>query len=143
MKLILNIDELTEDFFICARLLGIMASAKNYRFCWQVNNVGYHFKLKADSEIHLRRKGRDYFFFVYEDATDNNNLRHFIYQNQFDGEYLLPEFKHLDFLWLIKGDHLDDAQCAETIQSIKNISGVQLVAELTYEKIKNKGNLVF
>ena len=70
-------------------------------------------------------------------------LSHYVYNNQFDGEYLLPEFKHLDFLWLMKGDEVSDESLLETIQTIKAINSVQLVLELTNEKIKNKEHLVF
>jgi len=48
----------------------------------------------------------------------------------------------MDFLWLLKGEPVDDEQCQQLIQSVKTIPGVQLVAELTNEHIKNKGNLV-
>jgi len=143
MKLKLNQDELTEDFFHDTRLLGIVVSAKSYRFCWQLNNsLGYDFRLNPDLEIHLQKKGRQYFFSVYQHAV-NNFLSHFIYHNQYDGEYLLPEFKHMDFLWLIKGETVPDEECRILIQSIKNVNGVQLVVELTNEQIKNKGNLIF
>lgn len=143
MKLKLNQDELTDDFFHDTRLLGIVVSAKSYRFCWQLNNsLGYDFRLNPDLEIHLQKKGRHYFFPVYQHAS-NNFLSHFIYHNQFDGEYLLPEFKHMDFLWLIKGETISDEECRQLIQAIKNVNGVQLVAELTNEQIKNKGNLIF
>jgi len=143
MKLKLNQDELTEDFFHDTRLLGIVVSAKSYRFCWQLNNsLGYDFRLNPNLEIHLQKKGRQYFFSVYQHAV-NNFLSHFIYHNQYDGEYLLPEFKHMDFLWLIKGETVPDEECRKLIQSIKNVNDVQLVAELTNEQIKNKGNLIF
>ena len=68
---------------------------------------------------------------------------HYIYNNQFDGEYLLPEFKHLDFLWLLKGDIVSTDYLQEVTREIRSISGVQLVTELTNEKIKNKGHLIF
>ena len=143
MKLKLNQDELTEDFFHDTRLLGIVVSAKSYRFCWQLNNsLGYDFRLNPDLEIHLQKKGRQYFFSVYQHAV-NNFLSHFIYHNQYDGEYLLPELKHMDFLWLVKGETVPDEECRKLIQSIKNVNDVQLVAELTNEQIKNKGNLIF
>jgi len=120
-----------------------VVSAKSYRFCWQLNNsLGYDFRLNPDLEIHLQKKGRQYFFSVYQHAV-NNFLSHFIYHNQYDGEYLLPEFKHMDFLWLIKGETVPDEECRKLIQSIKNVNDVQLVAELTNEQIKNKGNLIF
>ena len=143
MKLVLNTEGITEDFFTDTRLVGIVASVKNYRFCWQVNNgLGYNFRLKVDKEIQVLKKGRNYFFPVYEHKIKNSFTEHFIYHNHFDGEYLLPEFKHIDFLWLIKGDGAYDGQCNEIINAVKNINGVQLVAELTNEKIKNKGNLI-
>jgi hypothetical protein len=144
MKLKLNQDELTEDFFTGTRLLGIMVSVKNYRFCWQLNNsLCCNFRLNPDLEIHIQKKGRHYFFPVYQYSACNSFLNHYIYHNQFDGEYLLPEFKHMDFLWLIKGDSISDPDCHQLIKSVKDIQGVQLVTELTNEQIKNKGNLVF
>ena len=94
-------------------------------------------------EIQLTRKKRKYFFTVYEYCEPTRFLSHYVYCNQFDGEYLLPEFKHLDFLWLMKGDEVSDESLRETIQTIKAINSVQLVVELTNEKIINKENLVF
>ena len=144
MKLRLIVDELNDDFFEGTRLLGITASLKNYQFCLQLNNLlGYHFRLNSDIEIQLRKKERTYYFSVYQSAEPNSVLMHYLYHNQFDGEYLLPEFKHMDFLWLLKDDYVDDEKCNWIKQTIKNMNGVQLVAELTNEKIKNKGNMVF
>ncbi len=143
VKLKLNIQEITNDFFEDTRLLGITASIKNYQFCWLLNNLGYRFRLNTGIEIQLKKKQRDYFFPVYQHVVPNSFLTHYVYHNYFDGEYLLPEFKHIDFLWLMKGDCVDDEQCNQLIQSIKNINGVQLVAELTNQNIKNKEYLIF
>ena len=55
----------------------------------------------------------------------------------------MPEFKHLDFLWLMKGDMMNDSGVTALVQSIKQIPGVQLVMELSTDKIKNKGHLIF
>ena len=143
-KLKLNIDELNEDFFSDTHLLGIMGNAKSYRFCWQLNNtLGYNFRLNPDIEIHVQKKSRQYYFPVYQHTVHGTFLNHFIYHNQYDGEYLLPEFKHMDFLWLIKGDYIPDEQYKGLIKSVRAMNGVQLVAELTNEHIKTKGNLVF
>jgi hypothetical protein len=144
MKLRLNIEELNEDFFGDTRLLGITAPLKNYQFCLQLNNLlGYDFRVNPSIEVHLKKKSRSYYFTVYESKEPNSFLTHYLYHNQFDGEYLLPEFRHMDFLWLMKGDWVDDEKCSWIRQSVKNLNGVQLVAELTNEQIKNKGNMVF
>lgn len=144
MKLRLNVDELNNDFFEETRLLGITAPVKNYQFCLQLNKqLGYDFRINADLEIHLRKKERSYYFSVYQSAERGSFLTHYLYHNQYDGEYLLPEFKHMDFLWLMKGDWVDDEKCDWIKSAIKGINGVQLVAELTNEQIRNKGNMVF
>ena len=143
-KLVLDKDLLTEEFFQDTRLLGIMAPVKDYQFCWYLNSaIGLNFRINNDIEIKLTRKKRWYYFGVYEYCEPNRFLSHYVYNNQFDGEYLLPEFKHLDFLWLMKGDEVSDESLEETIRKIKSIHNVQLVAELASDQIINKENLVF
>jgi hypothetical protein len=66
-----------------------------------------------------------------------------LYKNHIDGEYLLQEFKHLDYLWLLKGDLVEDEQLQSLVNSVRGFNGVQLVTELAVEKIKSKGNLIF
>jgi hypothetical protein len=143
-KLLLNTRELTDDFFENTHLLGIMASVKDYQFCWQVNSqVGLDFRINNEIEIQLTKRNRNYFFSVYEYCEPTGSLAHYIYNNQFDGEYLLPELRHLDFLWLMKGDEVKDETLQQMIAAIRTINGVQLVLELTNEKIRNKEHLVF
>lgn len=143
-KLRLNMDEINEDFFEDTRLLGIMAPLKSYQLCLQLNGLlGYQFRLNTDIDIHVRKKDRNYFFSVYQSTEANSFLEHYLYHNQFDGEYLLPEFRHLDYLWLMKGDFVDDEKCQFIRQTVNSIAGVQLVVELTNEQIKNKGNMIF
>lgn len=143
-KLLLNTQDLTNEFFEDTRLLGIMAPIKDYQFCWHLNSMlGMDFRINNDIEIQLNKKKRDYFFAVYEYCEPCSSLNHYIYNNQFDGEYLLPEFRHLDFLWLMKDDIVSDPMLQLTIQAIRSLPGVQLVVELTNEKIKNKEHLVF
>jgi hypothetical protein len=143
MKLTLDNEAITDDFFTDTRLIGIMAPIKNYQFCWQLNNLlGFNFRLDTEIDKQLRKKNRQYFFSVYQ-HEENNFLKYYLFHNQCDGEYLLPEFKHLDFLLLMKGDYVDDNKCTHIITTIKSITSVQMVAELTNEKIKNKEHLVF
>ena len=144
MKLVLDNNELTQDFFEDTKLLGIMAPVKDYQLCWHLNSLlGVDFRINHDIEIQLTKKKRNYFFAVYEFSDPTGSLFHYLYNNRFDGEYLLPEFKHLDFLWLMKGDTVTSETLQETINNLRNITGVQLVTELTNEKIKNKEHLVF
>jgi hypothetical protein len=144
MKLKLNIDDMTDDFFEDTRLLGIVAPVKDYQLVLQLNNrLRFAFRNNSDLEIQLTKRQRKYFFNIYEYREPGNALQHFLYNNQFDGEYLLPEFKHLDFLWLQKGDTVPDEKLMHLMNSVRSVPGVQLVMELAQDKIKNKGHLIF
>lgn len=144
LKLRIDNDALAEEFFDGTRLLGIVAPVKDYQFCWQLNQVlRFDFRISNDLEIQLSKKNRKYFFSIYKFKEGNTSIVHYLYNNQFDGEYLLPEFKHLDFLWLIAGEEADDTVVSSLQQSIKAINGVQLVMELSADKIKNKQHLIF
>lgn len=144
MKLKIDNESIAREFFEDSVLLGIVAPVKDYQLCWQLNQIlGFDFRINNDFEIQLTKKERKYFFSIYEYTVPASTLTHYLYNNQFDGEYLLPEFKHLDFLWLIKGEGLSAAEQTALIQSIKSLPGVQLVTEMTNEKIKNKQHLIF
>jgi len=144
MKLKLSIDDLAGEFFEGTRLLGVVAPVKDYQFCWQLNNrLRFDFRINNEIEIQLTKRQRKYFFSVYEYKEANNSLQHFLYNNQCDGEYLLPEFKHLDFLWLLKGDVIMDDRLNDLMNSVRGIPGVQLVMELAQDKVRNKGHLIF
>lgn len=143
MKLKIDNETLAEEFFEDTRLFGIVAPIKDYVFSWHLNQLlGFNFRINNSYEIQLVKKERSYFFSVYEYAVPGCCLVHYLYNNQYDGEYLLPEFKHLDFLWLAKGERLDNEETKELQQSIKLINAVQLVNEMTNEKIKNKQHLI-
>ena len=144
MKLLFDNQKMTEEFFEDSRILGIMAPISDYHFCWQLNNLlDMELVLNNEIEIQLAKKSRNYFFGVYEYNEPTGSLSHFIYNNRFDGEYLLQEFKHLDFLWLMKGNMMDDNMLQMKIDALKSINSVQLVVELTNEKIRNKEYMVF
>lgn len=144
MKLKLDLDDLADDFFNDTRLMGIVAPIKSYQFCWRLNQImRFDFRLNNDIEIQLFKKQRKYYFSIFEYHEPNNALVHYLYNNQFDGEYLLPEFRHLDFLWLLKGDTVADELLQHIMSLVKGVPSVQLVMELTNEKIRNKGHLIF
>ena len=143
MKLKIDNEALAEEFFEDSLLLGIVAPIKDYQFSWQLNQLlGLDFRVNNDIEIQLTKKQRKYFFSIYEYALPAISLTHYLYNNENDGEYLLPEFKHLDFLWLVKCDEIDKSAMSILLQSIKLIPSVQLVNEMTNEKIKHKQHLI-
>ncbi len=144
MKLKIDNEAIAQDFFEGTILLGIVAPVKIYQLGWHLNQVlGFDFRINHDFEIQLSKKGRHYFFSIYEYNVPSTSLMHYLYNNQFDGEYLLPEFKHLDFLWLLKGEFVAGEELQGLTRSIRALPGVQLVTEMAIEKIRNKQHLIF
>ena len=144
MKLRIDNNIMLDDFFEETRLLGIVAPIEQYRFCWHLNQMlNFDFRINNNIEIQLNKKERKYFFSIYQYGEQSGTIKHYLYHHEDDGEYLLPEFKHLDFLWLMKDDIMKEEEVAMFINSIKSIPAVQMVVELTNEKIKNKQHLVF
>jgi hypothetical protein len=143
-KLLLDNTEIANDFFDNAFLLGIVATIKDYQLCWHLNRIlNMDLRINQGICIQLQKKKRNYFFAVYEFIEPTGSLAHYIYNNQFDGEYLLPEFRHIDFLWMMKGDAVMNGDRQQKTEAIRSINGVQLVVELNNEQIENKVNLVF
>ena len=144
MKLRIDNNVMIEEFFADTRLLGIVAPIEQYRFCWHLNQMlNFNFRINNNIEIQLNKKARKYFFPIYEYGEQAGTIKHYLYSNEDDGEYLLPEFKHLDFLWLIKDDIMHDDDVGLLTSSIRTIPSVQLITELTNEKVKNKQHLIF
>ena len=73
--------------------------------------------------------------------NDDEQKEHFLYSNKHEGEFLLPELQHFDFIWLIRDPFHDESAFSRIQLMIKEIPGVQLVAEVAHDKIKSKDNL--
>ena len=143
MKLKLDNSTIVESFFDDTRLLGIVEPIKDYRFIWTINQeLGFNFRIKNESEIAFIKKQRKYFFNVYQYTEPGCCMEHYLYNNEDDGEYLLPEFKHLDFLWLTKGDFITEEAIRQLMSSLREMGPVQLVSEMSEDKIKNKEHLI-
>lgn len=142
-RLTIDNTQLANEFFEDARLLGIQCPADTTRFVWMVNRVfGYSFQYQHNGEIKLSAQRRNYEFPVYHCKEPNMEIDHLLYVNGDDGKHLLPELRHIDYLWLLKGEMYDESFLQTLMQELRKLEQVLLVMELTNEKIKNKEHLV-
>ena len=143
-NLLLDVGDSYEAFFEDAIIIGIVAPYKSYKFCLRLNNLlNFNFKLNTEIQILLRKKDRNYAFPVYQSDVPHSFVKHYLYDNRNDGETLLPEFKNIDFIWLIKGASSYENQLNEMLQIIHSISGVQLATEIKTAHLPNRQNLIF
>jgi len=144
IKLTLDLEAMKDEFYGNSRLLGIVAPMEAYKFCWHVNRLlNFDFRIKKDKEIKMIRKGREYYFPFYEYKKPPSTVEHTLYSNHHDGNYLLADLKHFDFLWLIKWEEIDQHEMELMMDTIKQISLLQMVVELPPEKLKNTEDLFF
>ncbi|QGW29823.1 IPExxxVDY family protein [Phnomibacter ginsenosidimutans] len=142
-KWTLDNELLAEAFFEDARLFGIQCPASPQKFVWLVNNhFAFDFRYSAGSEVEMKKKGRTFTFPLFRFFENHLNVEHIIYANHCDGEYLLPELKHTDFLWLIKSDNHSASFLDLLANELRKVSQIQLVTLLSNDKIKNKQQLV-
>ena len=142
MKYTLDNEEMVDDFFDQMYCLGIVSPAKPYHFCWMMNFfLGMDFRLCIDDHVEMKRLERSYRFNLYHYQSDESHL-HYIYQNQYDGGYLMPEFKHLDYIWLIKMEEYQTDFLTDLMESLKTMDQIQLVVQIPEEQIKNPSNLI-
>lgn len=143
-KLKLDQDKIIEEFFDGCHLIGIVAPIKEYSFIWHINQkLGLKMRINNSNEIALLKKRRKYFFSIFEHKSSQAKLEYYVYCNKYDGEYLLPEFKHLDYLWLTRDDSGSEENIKSLVQSIRQLPNVQMVNSLSHEKLKNKEYLIF
>lgn len=143
-KMVLDNAALAAAFFEDAVLIGIQCPLEPHTFIWMVNrHAGFAFTYQLEAEIRMVAKGRKYAYPVYEYREPRIDLHHLLYVNTHDGRHLLPELKHIDYLWLLRGSGKQVAFASSLMPALRQLDRVLLVMELTNEKIKNKENLIF
>jgi hypothetical protein len=144
LKLKLDQDQLVEDFFESSFLIGIASSVRDYQLCWHINHhLRTSFRINNHLEITLSKKTRSFHFPVFEFQEPTISVTHYLYNNHCHAEFLLPELKHIDFLWMIKGDYYQPAEIKKLLEELRLVPPVQLVSLLDIREIKNKMNLIF
>ena len=147
-KLVLDMDKMRDGFFEETAMIGIASVQPGYRFCWLLND---HFDINfgrdpEQKNISLQKKDKQkkdvaYNFPIYQYDLPNSTHKYLLYKLKDGSESLLPETKHMDYLWLIQtGDSEQDAM--HIVNELKNIPDVQLAQILFPEQLKNLTNLL-
>ena len=142
-KLKLISDPAFEDFFSGTYLLGIISPHKQYELCWQINRMlNFNFRLNSELEALIRKKEKHCFFQIYEYNEPLRFTFHYLYSNHYKGEFLLPELKHIDYIWLLKGSYYAEEQLELLTNDIRQLDIVQMVVRLQASGLKSRANLV-
>ena len=164
-NIVLDVGEMKETFFADTAMIGITAAMPGYRFCWLLNKylemsfvndpentlvmnesksgkqTIKHIVSKPqvsmfpDTEDIVPDRTEGVFFPTYLHKVPHSSHYHMLYQLKNGKKLLLPEAKHLDFLWLIQtADPLHDEHIV--VSYLKKIAEIQLVQPLTPDQIR-------
>ena len=134
-----------DSFFSDTHLLGIISSQKGYQICWRINQtLDFDFRLDSENELEMsiQKKGKHCFFQIYDCYEPINYTKHYIYSNHFKGEFLVPELKHIDYLWLIKGDFYEEKEIKVLMKDLRQMNNIQMVTPINAYSLRSKSNLI-
>jgi hypothetical protein len=136
--------QLVDEFYESAQLIGIVSSIKDYQLCWHINqSMALDFRVNNELEIKWTKNRRTFYCTVFECIEPIKSTFHYLYNNHCNAEFLLPELKHIDFIWLIKGDYYQSGEKGFLMEQIRQVEGVQLATFIQLSEIKNRQNLIF
>ncbi|NEN25279.1 IPExxxVDY family protein [Cryomorpha ignava] len=121
-------------------LIGINASAKDYRICWSINKA-LNIALKREDSIDVHSKNKDivaHSYFVY--TNEELNLKFRLIENKRGNSRFLTEVQQADYLLII--DESESVDMEGILKKIKEIRQVLLAFEIDIENLKNKQNLM-
>lgn len=139
-KFTLDTNDFEEVDFL---LIGISSHAKVYRLCWSLNQV-MNLKLTNSNQpielIETKKKLKNSFE-VYDYTDEESRIHFFVIPNKSPNGFLLPEFKHVDYIMLLKENliiNLDDL-----IAKVRLSDQVLTAFEIPVEDVKSIENLLF
>ena len=130
------------DYEFECLLVGIVTQLRDYQFAWLLNQ-SFLISLRKEPgyELHFRKKNISVAFpwFKYDDPL-NKNVIHLL-GNKAQSEFILPEIKQADFLFMIQGYVSSDYQ-KTIIEKLKALVPVQTFVVLNANELKSKENLI-
>lgn len=144
MKLKLTNVDLVDEFFYNVLAIGIVSTLKGYKFCWSINHhLSIDFRLHPDIEVQLEKHRLLYYFNIYSFDDKDSNISHLLYENESKGEFLVPEFKHLDYIWLLRfEDEISITSRDLILDRLRQLDIIQMATFMQLDIIKSKENLI-
>lgn len=135
-KVVLHLEE-DYDF----SLIGISSHTKDYRLCWELNKLfNIDLTRSEDLEITKNKNTSRYSFYMFNDIDNHTDL--FLVSNAGDSGFLIPEYKKVDFFYMLKGN-IVDYRVDDIISKINQLPLVLTSFAIDVTQLKSKQNLLF
>jgi hypothetical protein len=165
----LDMTQMQERFYSEKAMVGISSTLPGYRLCWTINKFfGTDFVNVPENTIVMKEvksnvnsskslvkqvqqdmfgtsieeQGEFFYFPTYCHDFINSSYHYLLYQLKSENRYLLPEVKHLDYLWLIQTAQ-PEHDLHIILEQLRKMKDVQLAQELTAHQLKKSIDLLF
>lgn len=122
------------------KLIGIFSHVKDYRLCWEINQV-LSFDLQKSENLTITFKGKNQAYSLFEYISEEDMLDYYLIANRSEFGTLVPEEK-CDYFLIIKGI-IKDPDVELLIQRINELKLVLATANIEVDQLKSKENLIF
>jgi hypothetical protein len=142
-KKILKLDTVSieDTFFENAALVGISSDKPIYTLCHNLNEAfQLSFVRKPLLDVTIGKKNQEQFSFaVYQSHVPRSAFIFTLYKLKVEDILLLPTVKNIDYIWLIMGEDIIDAEdlAMMYLKKLRSMPEIQFVTLLEKEKIKN------
>ena len=124
-------------------LFGISCSEKPYRLCWALNNqLKTTFTKGKDMELQEKNVQEPSKFPMFSFRNEEMFTDYRIIVNKTENKFLVPEFKHADYLLMIQGG-IPHSEKNTILKKVKEVTFVQTAFEIDPKKIRTKEHFVF
>lgn len=123
-------------------LIGLVTTSRDYQLCWLLNKfLNVQFRKTDDIEMSLKRKNKLLEFCHFRFDDEINKLEFHIISNKSLGENLIPEYRIIDYLLIIKGYYPLNKK-TELLSGLKTLTALTALIEINAEELMSRENLI-
>lgn len=124
-------------------IIGISSHENDYRLSWAINNqLGFKFSRSANLEVYNDKISENQVFSVYSFSEDEYEIRYYLISNTSQNGFLLPEYRNVDFIFLVQGE-VSQKELDGLLDRLKKIEIINLVFEISNLSPKSMEKFIF
>lgn len=116
-------------------LIGISSHVKDYRLCWELNQLLTFDLVKTEDIVNRQRSEASFTHYCFED--DENHIRFHLIGNKSAEGVFSTEFREVDYFLLIIGDHHSE-NVTDLLPQIIRAGTVLTAFEIDVNSLKSK-----
>ena len=120
-------------------LIGISSHAKDYRLCWELNQLMKLNLVKKENISSRISEDPAFTHYIYDD--DENHLHYHLIGNKSSEGYFTTEIKQADYFLLLQGDHAID-NATDCLPLINGAGTVLTAFEIDVLNLKTRDHFI-